>query len=199
MAKRLGRFVGPLAAIWVLFSASCGGNAEAVSGAASCPAAPPAQGSACSGDAQCSYGSSPDFACRLLLVCEHGGWVQFQAGCEGSDLPACPQQEPTSGTACDVEDGPNLSCRYGAQHERNCVCHTCSRFDYCEPGVEPGWHCKGPPEADGCPPLPPNVGRSCPLLQLECRYGFACINEVVARCTDRGWQLADGTACPEGA
>jgi hypothetical protein len=178
---------------------SFGGHASGGTSAtmATCPADAPTQGTACEGELNCSYGDSPNFHCRSLMSCVSGQWQLSQGTCTWQQPSACPVDEPTAGEACEPpNDAPYLNCRYGERAQRDCVCHTCTRFDYCEAGDEPGWTCKDPPTRLGCPEVTPNLGAPCAGPRRGCSYGHWCIDGVTLLCTDAGWTLVE-TPCPE--
>jgi len=158
-----------------------------------CPDEPPADGSACSEDAECSWGSHPEPPCRTRGSCSGGTWHVYEPAnyCSepllGTDCPAAPDD-----IAIDAACSPGgLVCDYPTGDR--CTCTDCSVEDpSCGPMGDYTWRCWSPPA--GCPTYYPNLGSACDLsADTECRYTCAS----VAVCSADGVWVSGMPMCPE--
>ncbi len=169
----------------------------------SCPAAPPADGSACtppqtdassglgSDAAHCSWGDDPRPACRTLALCKADRtWSVTQpnaTGCATPALPAsCPASPPSSGSTC----SDKISCWYDSG--TRCWCSDCkggTQYPICQTINPPEWACAAP--SSGCPAKIPQAGTPCTTTGIDC--GPDCELSVV--CEGGVWTWKTGN-CP---
>jgi hypothetical protein len=157
-----------------------------------CPDEPPADGSACSQDMTCTWGSHPEPQCRTSGSCFGGTWSVNEppAYCSdpllGGDCPAAPG-DIAVGASCSPEQ---LVCDYPTGDR--CTCTDCSVE---QPSCAVGnyvWHCWSPP--GGCPTYYPNLGSTCDLpANTTCQYTCASI----AVCSADGVWVSGGFMCPD--
>ncbi len=158
-----------------------------------CPDQPPADGSSCSEDVYCTWGSHPEPSCRTDGSCSNGTWSVFDppASCSdpllGAECPAAPG-DIAIGATCTPG---GLVCDYPTGDR--CTCTDCSVEDpSCGPMGNYTWRCWSPP-AD-CPTYYPNLGSVCDLpADTSCRYTCADI----AVCSAEGIWGAGGFECPD--
>jgi hypothetical protein len=158
-----------------------------------CPDEPPADGSSCSEDVNCTWGSHPEPACRTRGSCSGGTWSVYDppAHCSdpllGDDCPAA-SGDIAIGASCSPGQ---LVCDYPTGDR--CTCTDCSVEDpNCGPLGDYTWRCWTPPA--GCPTYYPNIGSVCDLpAATSCRYTCASI----AVCSAEGVWVAGGFMCPD--
>lgn len=144
-----------------------------------CPPSAPAVGSPCPYDPtapwflSCSYGDDVVPCRRRAFNCNSDGWVVY-ADC-GSTSAACPAAPPFGGTHCD-EKGALCGWSSGT------ICHCME----CALGIDPCWRCF--PRPPGCPPVAPNAGDPCDVIDKVCTYGEVPGPGVIAHCERGTWQ-----------
>jgi len=158
-----------------------------------CPDEPPADGSSCSEDISCTWGSHPEPQCRTRGSCSGGTWNVYEppAYCGepllGDDCPAAPGDIAT-GASCSPGQ---LVCDYPTGDR--CACSDCTVEEpSCGPVGDYTWSCWSPP-AD-CPTYYPNLGSVCDLpADTSCTYTCASI----ATCSAEGVWMSGGNYCPD--
>lgn len=184
-------------------SGGAAGTGTAGSGgqSATCPAAPPADGSACTQPssssgiqpqiAQCSWGDDPRSECRTSALCQASRtWAVTTpaASCSTPPLPAaCPAL--ASGAIGPCSDA-TLSCYYG--DGTHCACSDCNsgaEYPICQPIDPPAWACQAP--AMGCPASLPQAGSACSVEGQAC--GPSCVLAIT--CENGVWTWRRGQ-CP---
>ena len=172
-----------------------GGNGDAGTSSAACPASIPAGGAACpQRQLECEYGNAPGASgCNTYVQCGPSGWGVVPtpsppAWCGG--LPSsCPSTRAgvTEGSAC-TSDGTR--CDYA---DGTCACSVPEGPVQIDGGGAT-WHCTHP--TTGCPAVAPRAGTPCSQPDLSCDYGQCTLpNGVSFLCAGGAWAAEEG-ACP---
>src|SRR5690606_10005543 len=106
------------------------------------------------------------------------------------------QERPEQQSDCILSSaGQALVCGY----EENV---TCSCYGLGLLGGEPGdpghWVCNGPPAAEDCPAMIPNLGEGCEEHALQCRYEPSICKGAIydtVFCFQGAWELGEETGC----
>lgn len=160
--------------------AACGGTVFAVDdggsneggldgGSPSCPAAVPADNSACTIEAlQCEYGNAPQPMCDTMATCTNKAWHVSYPPKGGS----CAVQGRCPPTYKDVPQGAACADAYPS------ICTYPEGTCGCEPfmggpvpldaGGAAHWSCDAPKA--GCPATRPRLGSSCHPEGMQCDY-----------------------------
>jgi hypothetical protein len=163
--------------------------------AASCPDSEPAEGQACSGAVDCSYGQSIRPDCRHRWGCVGGAWHAVSLACPQAPGGYCPPQEPMPSSCTPMPNaGDRAGCEYPGNIFCECACPSSGPALGCSPTEQ--WACYGPPATPGCPALVPNLGTACSVQGTQCAYGDPCnVGGLAVYCRAAVWHVGE-VHCP---
>ena len=162
-----------------------------------CPESEPDEGLACEISGKlCSYGDSPEAACRHYWLCDAGVWKVDPDSqvtvCKEVPKGFCPAQAE-QGAECVVSSaGKGVPCVYPGLS-----CYCLGTFNPA-PGDPGKWLCYGPPADANCPEKLPDLGEGCSTPGTECKYsadGCTAHRYSSVFCFEGAWEVGSGYDC----